>query len=219
MSLGAGVFLGCLFIGCVYLYLNTREVWNWKKILLISAGLLVVLILSFLLLIFWDKLFNEQADISSGKNYSGLIQSYGGIAIDNSIADVEFKFGKLKSEGKTKNGNFEIYVPSKESALTIFTEVSGKTVDFIGVDCNKSNDSFNGIKCGDTSEQILKKYKDKVKIWCPSTVEKDEDPYRIYDIVDFGTRYYLQKNVVAHIRFHRQSFMRTPKTLRECETK
>jgi hypothetical protein len=217
MSLGAGILLGCLFLGCVYLYLNTREIWNWKKILLIAAISIVLLVIAFLLLIFWDKLFNHQSRTSSGKSYSGFIQSYDGIAIGDNISDIEFKLGKLKSEGKTQSGGSDIFKPSKDSHKVIYTEPSGKTVEFIGIDCEKYNyDSFNGVKCGTSSEEILKKHKDRLKIWCPISLDKDADPYRVYDLIEFGTRFYLQKNHVVGIRILKPDVMKNPKHLKEC---
>jgi len=219
MSLGAGILLGCLFLGCVYLYLNTREIWNWKKILLIAAISVVLLVIAFLLLIFWDKLFNHESDVSSGRKYSGLIQTYDGVAIGDKISDIEFKFGKLKSEGKTKGGGYDILTPTFESPKVIYTESSGTIVEAIGIDCSKDNtDSFNGIKCGTSSEEILKKHKDKLRIWCPSGQEKDFDPFRIYDLVEFGTRFYLQKNHVIGIRLLKPDTMKNPKSLKECDS-
>lgn len=213
------VFFGFTFCGLIYLYVKTRDTWNWRKIVLVAVISLIVALLSLLLLIFWDKLFNPQANITYGKKYSGLIQSYDGLSIGDNISDIEFKLGKLKSEGKTKGGGYDIFRPNDNSPKVIYTVPSGKKVDFIGVDCDKYNeDSFNGIKCGTTSDEIVKKYKNKLKIWCPSSLDKNDDPFRIYDIVEFGTRFYLQKNQVVGIRLLKPDDMKNPSTFKDCDS-
>ena len=35
MSLGLGIFLSSLFLGIIFLFVSTKDRWNWKKILFI----------------------------------------------------------------------------------------------------------------------------------------------------------------------------------------
>ena len=42
MSIGLGVFLSSLFLGCVTLYIFTRDRWNWKKLLLWPSATLAL---------------------------------------------------------------------------------------------------------------------------------------------------------------------------------
>ena len=48
MSVGTGIFLGLLSLGLVYLYVQTREKWNWKKIAkgfgFVCAALLILVV-------------------------------------------------------------------------------------------------------------------------------------------------------------------------------
>lgn len=55
MSLGLAIFLGCVILGTVYLYVRTRDQWNWRTIAkrtLISLaallGLVSVAVLGFI---------------------------------------------------------------------------------------------------------------------------------------------------------------------------
>jgi len=43
MTLGLGIFLSSLFLGVIYLFVVTKDRWNWKKILFVWP-LIVILV-------------------------------------------------------------------------------------------------------------------------------------------------------------------------------
>jgi hypothetical protein len=216
MSIGTGIFLSSLLLGIIYLFLKTRNDWNWRKILIIFAFISVAVMAIILIAVFWNEWFKKSSDADAEIKYSGLIQSYQGVSLGDKFSDLEFKYGKLKSQGKTF-GNVPFYTVDSKPNLVIYKNESSDSVDFLGVECAGSKDSFNGIKCGMNSEELLKKHGDKVKIWCPKELAKNDDPYRVYGIQEFGTRFVLGKNQVDHIRIYKPDEMRNPKSLKECD--
>lgn len=216
MSIGTGIFLSSLLLGLIYLYVKTKDTWNWKKIFIGIISFAAILLVSILIAVYWDNFFKKSDDFNSDREYSGLIQSYQGISLGDKISNLEFKYGRLKFEGKTQ-GNVPIYTIEAKPNLVIYKRESSDSVSFIGIDCSNTLDSFNGIKCGTSADELLKKHGKKVKIWCPKELAKDENPYRIYDMVEFGTRFYLSKNEVSHLRIYSPDDMKNPSSLKECD--
>jgi hypothetical protein len=216
MSIGTSIFLSALLLGLIYLFLKTRNDWNWRKILIITTVIAALAMVIILITIFWDEWFKKSNEVEAEKKYSGVIQSYQGVSLGENIANLEFKYGRLKPQGKTL-GNVPIYTIEAKPNLVIYKNQSSDLVDFLGVDCTGSKDSFNGIKCGMNSDELLKQHGDKVKVWCPKELAKDEDPYRVYDITEFGTRFILSKNQVVHIRIFKPNEMKNPISLKECD--
>jgi hypothetical protein len=216
MSIGTGIFLSSLLLGLIYLFLKTRKDWNWRRILIITTVITSLVMAIILITVFWDELLKKSSDTDTEKKYSGIIQSYQGISLGEKITNLEFKYGRLKPQGKTL-GNVPIYTIETKPSLVIYKNLSSDSVDFLGVDCTGSKDSFNGIKCGMNSDELLKQHGNKVKVWCPKELAKDEDPYRVYDIAEFGTRFILSKNQVIHIRIYKPNEMKNPISLKECD--
>ena len=74
--------------------------------------------------------------------------------------------------------------------------------------------SLNGIKCGDSGEEILRKFRTDVRVLC-AVKAKQAAPWsqyeqlrRVFDVVRYGTRYYLSQNIVTNIE------VASPETLR-----
>lgn len=58
---------------------------------------------------------------------------------------------------------------------------------------------INGIRCGRKGEEILDKFGSDVRVLCEKEPDKGDtrDVNRVYDVVRFGTRYFLAKNSVT----------------------
>ena len=105
MDTGTGLFCGLVILGVIYLYTQTKDRWNWKKIVFSMIGILLIL-----LGIFWLSLWlPKQLTPNAGVDKPKLITSSDGISLGDTLADVEFKKGKLKTYQdffKEKRDNF-----------------------------------------------------------------------------------------------------------------
>lgn len=193
MSLGLGIFLGCLFLGTIYLFIYTRDMWSWKTIW--KRAFLVVLGSVFIVAtVIGGLLLYEE-----WQQRPQVVSSLKGITIGDTLSDVMFKHGVLKnlSEEKDKNGDEVSYWSAKlDMALisrnNVVTEV-WQVCDSKEVD----HEEVNGIACGDTGERIIKVFPNKVRILCSKTNDKDLSLRRNYDVVEYGARYMLDENKVT----------------------
>ena len=81
-------------------------------------------------------------------------------------------------------------------------EFKNHKVNFIYFLCPEFNyEKLNGIGCGDTSENIKEKFgSDNIRVLCG--LKPDEDTkgmFRAYDVIKYGTRYYLSTNSVLAV--------------------
>lgn len=84
--------------------------------------------------------------------------------------------------------------------VNVVTKTKNNVVNLIGYICK--NDSYdeaelNGIKCGRNGDEILNKFGGAVRVLCNTS--EDEVTSRVYDVVKYGTRYYLEKNLVIQM--------------------
>ena len=56
---------------------------------------------------------------------------------------------------------------------------------------------LNGVRCGDSGDDILKQFGSKVRVLCGTTDDESKMYMRVYDVVEFGTRFTLYTNKVA----------------------
>src|SRR5688500_5937508 len=87
MSIGVGIFLGCLVLASVYLYANTRERWNWRRIAkrtFIAFGALVAICVVWLLA--W-------LGYEKWESRPRLVTRLEGVSLGEKLADVEFRHG------------------------------------------------------------------------------------------------------------------------------
>jgi hypothetical protein len=85
MELGTGIFLAAVVLGLVLLFGQTKDKWNWKKIILIPVCLYVLGVGGIIL---YDKASDEY------KNRVVKQTEFLGIALGDSISDVKFKKGE-----------------------------------------------------------------------------------------------------------------------------
>jgi len=93
MDTGTGLFSGLVILGIIYLYTQTKDRWNWKKIVFSIIGVFILLIG-----ILWASLWvPKQLTTIPVVDKPKLITSYDGISLGDTLADIEFKKGKVKT--------------------------------------------------------------------------------------------------------------------------
>ena len=214
--MGFWIFAGIVVISLIYLYTKTYERWNWKKIVLWALGGISAPSVILIIYIFGkDLLPNDYG--SQIVNHKGLIDSFKGVKIGDKFSDVEFKLGTLKKMS-LKEDDQDLY-DYKE--LGIFVDKKTRLVGSIIMVCDGSDtDKYNGISCGTSGDEIIKKFGKDLNILC--FIEKDgwqnPDKVRSYDVAKYGTRYILSKNVVQSISIREpKDFAGQSKTWGPCE--
>lgn len=209
MSLGTSIFLSSLLVGLIYLYVKTKEDWNWKRIASVIIGIFVLLLISIMIAVFWDKVIPGSRDVNAGKKYSGLIKSYQGVSIGDKLSDINFKFGKLEEIKPTKKDS-DTNIYWVEDRLLIFVSNKSNKVDYIVALCEKGiPDNFNGIECNDTGEKLEKTFGKNLVIQCTTNEGGSNSFTRVYDVPKYATRYYLEKNRVESIMFYGEEYKTT----------
>lgn len=209
MSLGTSIFLSSLLLGLIYLYIKTKEDWDWKKIFIVIASIIGILVVVILIAVYWDKVFTKSSDFDARKDYSGVIRSYQGVAIGEKLSDIQFKFGKLEEIQSTKKDDDNSIYWVEEKFLVFISNKSNK-VDFIVALCEKGvAEKFNGIGCNDAGERLEKTFGNNLKIQCNVAGDSANRYTRVYDVPKYATRYYLEKNKVESILIYGDEYKST----------
>lgn len=192
MGIGIGLFFGFLFFGLIYLYVSTREQWNWRKICrrtaVILGGICVLLVLflgGLLIKSFWWDVRPQ------------LITQLAGVSVGEKLADVFFKHGDFKRDAKRDpNDKSEERYENTEKNTYILVK-DGKVTN-VAYYCQPFDyKPINGINCDDSGEKIKEKFGDRVRILCLNEKTEGGKFERAYDVVDYGTRYVLHMNKVV----------------------
>ena len=165
MDTGTGLFCGLVILGIIYLYTQTKDRWNWKKIVFSIIGIFLLL-----LGIFWLSLWlPKQLTTTPAVDKPKLITSYDGISLGDTLADVEFKKGKLKTyeevfKKKRVTNTDEIYLI--DSTFAVWTDIGGKVINSIGKLCTTDilTTEINGISCDDSGEKIIARFGKDVEV-------------------------------------------------------
>lgn len=190
MSLGVGIVLASIFLGTVYLYVQTRDQWDWRKTwkrLLRSVGILLAIIVTLILSYFvYEKWANQPK----------LVTSLEGIIIGDRLSDVIFKHGAFEKDKTLPNGDEEIFFnPRKRLVLGVRNGVVRNIMYY----CKRKELDFtsvNHIQCEDSGEEIYETFSNAVRVLCENITDKSLPQIRVYDAVEYGTRYRLFENKV-----------------------
>jgi len=125
-----------------------------------------------------------------------------GVAIGEKIGDVMFKSDGYKIEKPIKNENGtlpnidEVSYENKNSRL--YVTFKGDAVESVHYDCTQEYEytSVSKISCGDTSEQVRKRFGENIRVLCHMDKEV-RNQLRVYDVVEYGIRYQLYYNKVV----------------------
>lgn len=200
------VFFGFVFFGLIYLYIKTRDTWNWKKIVLWFGGFVIALILAIIIAIYADSFKKIVPEAFS------TILSTDDITLGEKLSEVEFRKGKLIKGVDSKDADDIVYKVSEQTS--IYVNKATQTVSGIVATCaDYQSTKFNGVGCGDSGDLIQSKFKGEITVLCPSTDDwRDKDPVRVYDVAKYGVRYALQKNTVVFMFVFPKSFWTENKT-------
>lgn len=190
MDIGTGIFLGCVFIGIVYLFIKTKDTWRWKRFFIWS---LIIPIALFTVVCICDAVSDYFRDKPA------VISSIDGISVGDKLSDTLFKNGSLsKIVTKDPSDKEESYMDES----TYVASLNGKVIR-IGHACNNNTTDYtdlNSIRCNNDSDDIINKFgQENVRILCTrnkNNVEKALN-MRAYDVPKFNTRYILVSNSVV----------------------
>jgi hypothetical protein len=203
------IFAGIVVFSIVFLYVKTADRWNWKKIVIWAAGLLLIPVIIFLVILAKDALFDGEP---SPIKHTGKLTSFQGVAIGDKFSELEFKYGRLSKDG------YEHYLINK--SFGVYVDDESKKVSSILVFCEEGiTDLFNGIACGDTTEKLVKKYGSDLKIRChvENKNPKDNMVVRSYYVPKLATSYILEKNQVVLVHIKELDLAKPSKNWEKCE--
>lgn len=201
MSIGEGIFYGLVFLGIIYLYIQTRDRWNWKKIVLrLFGGIVGLLLIAVLIDYFFDKFSrNSFKDSQKPKVISGI----NGIELGAKLSDVIFKTGSIKDKNQE-----DVYLFPSEDNKRFAVDKATKTIRSIQHACS-SNDldypntyspNINGVKCGDPDVVIFMNYgRENINVLCN---KGGSGNVRRYEATDFGVVHFLVTNKVQIFTIH-----------------
>lgn len=201
MGIGIGIFSGLVVLGMIYLYTQTKDRWDWSRLmkyLLTGISILIALPVAIILGYFG---YDEIKDRVSSR--PSLVSGIDGINLGDKISDIAFKY-KLK-EYYARPGNDGQQFLIEDTNLSIYRLEKANTVSVILISCEMTEvKKFNSTFCNKSSEDILKKYGEKnVKVYCDedskSQKNYDEAPSRVYDVRQYGLSFGLKLNKVEWV--------------------
>ena len=99
MDTGTGLFLGLVFCGTIFLYSQTKDRWNWSKLIKIGKWLAITLIALTIISIVYIYINNKQEKAQNIWESPKITNELLGIKLNDSFKDVQFKFGNLTPYG------------------------------------------------------------------------------------------------------------------------
>jgi hypothetical protein len=201
MSVGEGIFYGLVFLGIIYLYIQTKDRWNWKKIIFRFFGGLIGLVL---IAVIVDYIFDEFSRNSFTDNQKPkIITGINGIELGAKLSDVIFKTGAIKDKKQE-----DVYFFPSDDNKRFAIDKESKTVRSIQHICSSNDLSYpntyspkiNGVMCGDSEFDIFMNYgKEKINVLCS---KGGSGNVRRYEATDFGVVHYLVTNKVQIFTIH-----------------
>jgi hypothetical protein len=212
MTAGEGIFYGLVFLGFIYLYIQTRDRWSWKKIILWFVGGVAVLIALIYGYLFINNYFTKWTFIPYKPE---VVSSLNGVTLGEKVIDAQFRTGAKKKKG---DDSHSYALPSDPAKF--FQGNKEGTIDRIGAWCsddaikypNLYSAKANEILCGNSGQDIINIYgADKVRILCmQKTIGNIEaTSTRAYDAIDYGVRYILITNSVSGIYVYPPNVLKT----------
>ncbi len=189
MSLGIAIFLSSVILGIIILFISTKDRWNWKKIILWPA--LVLVGLSILL-------GAGYYIIQSISNRPEPQTSFLNISLDSTKGDIKF----LKGEpDKGSNDGIWFYSKGKEETSSFFIIFKDNKIRVIGYDGKYfRSPSFQGVSIGASYDEIINKFGQ------PSYVSISEDELsRILSYDRYNIFFGLEENKVFSFGIYNKS--------------
>ena len=204
MTLGAGIFLSAIFLGCVFLYIKSDNKLRWRNVAFWSS----LIFLSGTVIFFIYLIYNKEIE----KTITSIVSSDGdsytqikGIKLGESLSDLQFHHGEFK-KNREKVNDFESY--KSDSGVVI--EVKNDKAEALWYNCREYFYSpvddptrLAKIKCGDSGELILKTFdKKNVDIRCNRLIPE----WRSYELTKHKIVFVLEKNIVVALKVYLGDF-------------
>ena len=217
MSLGTAIFLASLLISLVVLYTRTKDRWNWKKIFKTFSFILVG-IPSLIGIIVWcanyyndlPKVVNELQGIKLGYKKSDVVFKLGKhISRKKAVAELEERrevsedIQSLKEEIDHLEEDIDHLTafPGREAEKEhlhyqnlIITLQNDKVIEirYLCKRCDEDSYALNRIKCGESSEDVLRRYGSNITQFN----NKTDACVRIYQSKKYNFSYMLRRDEV-----------------------
>ena len=129
------------------------------------------------------------------ENTPKIVNELGDIKLDDKLSDVLFKNEGFTIAQEPENEYGVLY--SNQNGKKHFYAKNG-LITRIALSCGKEDTltEYGKIKCNQSSEEILEKYKNEVKINCRLKDDEMKTKNRIYDAEKYGIRFGLEYNKV-----------------------
>jgi hypothetical protein len=163
-----------------------------EAILIVLKRIILWALLGFvgLILLFFIFIYSFRINFDDYKSLK-VITELNGINLDETLSDFLFKNeGYKKSEFVFLDSDY--YENERNSVSFIHQKVRSITDNCESVRVNELG--TNGVVCEDSSEKILSKYKDKVKILCGN------DNSRLFLSTEHNVAYILKRNKVVQVQ-------------------
>lgn len=183
MSVGLGIFLGCVFIGAVLLYLRTKQSWNWKKIVVYPVAFILVAGLATWGWVVYSNRPKPQTTLW-------------GVRLGETINDVRFKKGtpRERDSGSYKGITWIRVTYGADNSTDVRIRFVEDRVQGVTLYSFSSNyiESIGGIYFGNGAERIVEKFGEP-----PTRMESDDALRRVYAFPRYHVFFGLNQNKVV----------------------
>jgi hypothetical protein len=185
MELGTGIFLAAVVLGLVLLFGQTKDRWNWKKIILIPVCLIVL---------GWGGTISYYWASNAYENRAVKQTEFLDIALGDSISDVKFKKGEpAKLDWTASRKDLMAYLDeSGDVDFVIRFQDSNVRIIYNFNKCGWCNRIF-GLGFGSSYKEIEEKLGDPSSV----SIEVDELHRRIF-YEKWNVFFTLEKSKVIH---------------------
>lgn len=187
MEIGTGIFLASVVLGLILLYGQTKEKWNWKKIVLrtLCGSIALAGIVTLLIWIYgkYETRVFEQTEFLT-------------IALGDKASDVKFKKGAPTSE----DGHVWIYKKfNEDESVVIFKDTEVRAILYIGscLYCYR----ISGLGIGTDYAEVKNKLGDPTFVSISSDQLERLASYKKWNLV-----FRLKKNMVEAIGIYNPKF-------------
>jgi len=210
LTLGAGIFLSAIFLGCVFLYIKSDNKPRWRKIVLWSS----IISISSIAIFFTYLIYKDEVKESKQNNNENAVYTeIKNIKLGEQLSDLQFRHGKFVKVTDKVTG----YLIYKSENGVLVWERNGKA-ERLTYNCREYADQIRDftrlgtIACYTSGESVLRIFgKNNVEIKC---FEKDVEE-RYYEVSKHNIGFILKKNQVVTLMADLKE-IRRPYELKDC---
>ena len=142
--------------------------------------------------------FGIQKIIEHEEKKPRIVSEIKGVRIKEKLADTLFKNEGYKLD-KNEDSDKEIIYYRNDDMRMQFAVKDGLISRVLFL-CLKSDTSttIEGIRCGDSGEEIFEKYGEEMKVLCRIKDDEFKEKIRLYDVEKYGIRFGLEHNKVDY---------------------